>query len=118
MFKATTVSSIEACPQAAGKEVALKIKDSLTKPQVVFAYASCNYDLDGLLKSFTETLPDVPIIGNTSFTGVITPEGFVGGDTFIGAMALEDEALTVGVAALPKKGDARQTGKEVALQAL
>ena len=42
---------------------------------MAFVYASCDYDLDDMLAGIADELPGVPVIGNTSFTGVITPEG-------------------------------------------
>ena len=75
--------------------------------KVLFAYASCACDIPAMLDELTHELPGVPVIGNTSFTGVITPTGFTGGDGFLGAMALDDPAMSVGVAACPKTDPAQ-----------
>ncbi|MDR3312471.1 MAG: FIST C-terminal domain-containing protein, partial [Spirochaetaceae bacterium] len=58
-------------------------------------------------------------LGNTSFTGVITPEGFITGDKgFVGLLALGGADITVGVAGKAKGGSARETGKLAAQEAL
>ena len=87
--------------------------------KVVFAYASCNYDLKELLKGMKSVF-DCPVIGNTSFTGVIVPTGFVGGDYFVGAMALGGKDLEVGVGFAAKKNyqSARDAGQDAAKKAL
>ena len=119
MQVANTGSSTNADSYAAGKEAAAKAKAGLSDVKVVFAYASVANDLGEMLRGIEEELPGVPVIGNTSFTGVIMPEGFVSGDAgFVGILALADEDLEVGVAALPKTDDARTTGQEVALEAV
>ena len=119
MQVANTGSSTNADSYAAGKEAAAKAREGLSDVKVVFAYASVANDLGEMLRGIEEELPGVPVIGNTSFTGVIMPEGFVSGDAgFVGILALADEDLEVGVAALPKTDDARTTGQEVALEAV
>lgn len=119
MLEANTGSSTKAYPYAAGKEAAAKAKEGLSGVKVAFAYASVAYDLSQMLKGIHEELPGIPVIGNTSFTGVITPEGFISGENgFVGILTLADKDLAVGVAALPKTGTARATGEAVAKKAL
>jgi len=119
MLKANTGSSTNVLPYHAGKEAAAQAKQGLQDVKLAFVYASVAYDLDQMLKGVAEELPGVPVIGNTSFTGVITPQGFISGETgFVGILALADDALTVGVAIQAKKGDARATGRAAAEQAL
>ena len=65
------------------------------------------------------TSPGVPVFGNTSFTGIITPEGYIGGDKpFAGILAFADPDLTVGVAAAAKDGDSIAKGRAIAKDAL
>ena len=72
-----------------------------------------------MLNAISAELPGIPLIGNTSFTGVITQDGFVTGDDgFVGIMGIADPDLKVGVAGMPKEGTARETGKKVAQMAL
>jgi hypothetical protein len=118
-MKGNTGSSIAADPKAAGKEAAEKAKSGLSDNKLAFAYSSVAYDQGEMLKGIAEGLPGVPVLGNTSFTGVITPDGFITGEKgFVGIMALGGSDLTVGVAGKPKSGDARATGREAAKEAM
>jgi len=118
-MKGNTGSSVAADPKAAGKEAAQKAKAELSDVKVAFAYSSVAYDQGELLKGVAEGLPGVPVLGNTSFTGVITPEGYVTGEKgFVGIMALGGNDFSVGVAGKPKGDCARSTGREVAKEAM
>lgn len=119
MFKANTGSSINANPKTAGAEAASKAKQGLDSVSMAYVYASCDYDLDALLEGIAEELPEVPVIGNTSFTGVITPEGYVSGeDGFVGIMAVSDPDMTVGIAAVERADCAIAAGEQVAKLAM
>jgi len=118
-MKGNTGSSVAADPKAAGKEAAEKAKSGLSDIKVAFAYSSVAYDQGQLLKGVAEGLPGVPVLGNTSFTGIITPEGFITGEKgFVGILTLGGNDLTVGVSGKPKAGDARATGREAAKEAM
>jgi len=114
MLKAKVASSTLKDAFEAGKAAGGKIAAELSGIKLVYMYSSVVYDQQALLNGVKAALGDVPVIGNTSFTGVITPEGYIGGETFVGLMALADAELTVGVAGLPKSGSARATGRKVA----
>ncbi len=117
MFKAFVGSSV--CPdaKAAGKEAAAAVKAADLK--AAFVYASCDYDIPAVLAGAAEELPGVPLFGNTSFTGVITPEGYIGGEKpFVGILAFADPDLTVGAAAAEKDGCSICKGKEIAEAAM
>lgn len=114
MLKAKVASSTLKDAFEAGKAAGGKIAAELSGIKIVYMYSSVVYDQQALLNGVKAALGDVPVIGNTSFTGVITPEGYIGGETFVGLMALADAELTVGVAGLPKSGSARATGRKVA----
>lgn len=119
MLKGKTGYSTNANASTAGKEAAKMLKDSLENVKVVYAYGSCNYDVDEMVGGIGEVLPGVPVIGNTSFTGVIVNQGFITGeDGFLGLMGLEDEDLVVGVAAVEKRNCAIEDGEEVARKAM
>ena len=119
MLKANTGSSIKANAKEAGMEAAKKAKEGLHAVKMAYAYASCDYDLDAMLAGIAEEMPGVPVIGNTSFTGVIMPEGFVGGeDGFVGMMAMEDEEMSIGIAAVEKTECAIEAGEKVAKLAM
>jgi hypothetical protein len=119
MSKGWTGSSNLADAKAAGKEAAGKLKKGASDLKVVFAYAGIQYDLAQMLKGIGEELPGVPVLGNTSFTGVITPEGFITGDKgFVGLLGLGGSDVTVGVSGKAKGANARETGKQAALEAI
>ena len=87
-------------------------------PAVIFLYTSADYPIDEVLRGAVAAAPGVPIVGNTSFTGVVTPAGFAGGAPgFTGALAAGGEELAVAVAGAPIGDDARATGRAVATRA-
>ena len=123
MMKANTGSSVNSDPRAAGREAAKKAAKGLKDPKIIFAYAASGYyeDLPEVVNGIRETLPGVPIIGSTTWHGVVLPEGFVGGKYFVGAMALADPKLTVGIGAAARNGhaeNARESGRKAALAAM
>ena len=117
-FVATSTAATAA---QAGAEVAGKIKEGIADAKIAMAYGSCDYDSAELLGAIAEALPGVPVVGNTSFTGIITPEGYVGGDTpFVGILALGGEDVVVGTAGAPRDSAEcpRCIGKKLAEQAM
>ena len=117
-FVATSIAPTAA---EAGKEVAGKIKAGIEGAKVAMAYGSCDYDSKELLDAIAAELPGVPVLGNTSFTGIITPEGFVGGDTpFVGILALGGDDVVVGTAGAARDSAecARCIGKNLAKAAM
>lgn len=116
MLKTIVSSSTNQDPKKAGIEAAAKLKE--ITPKIVLAYSSVDYDLSKLIGGIKEELGDVPVLGNTSFTGVITPEGYISGENgFVGLMGLSGD-LTVGVSASPAGDCPREVGKEMALEAM
>jgi len=119
MLQANTGSSVQKSAKAAGLEAASKAAGNLQNIKIAFVYASCAYPIHDVLAGVQEGLPNVPVIGNTSFTGVITPEGFVGGaDGFVGIMAMADADLAVGTATVAKGSSAIEDGKKAAKKAM
>lgn len=103
----------------AGKEAAHQAKAGIEHIKMAFAYASCDYDLDGMLAGIAEEMPGVPVIGNTSFTGVITPSGYISSEAgFAGIMTCGGEDVTVGVAYVAKSAGAFEDGVAVAKKAM
>lgn len=114
-------TSTAASAAEAGKEVAAKIAAGLDGAKVAMAYGSCDYDSTELLAAIAAELGDVPVLGNTSFTGIITPEGYVGGDTpFVGILALGGDDVVIGTAGAARDTDdcPRKIGKKLAEQAM
>lgn len=77
MFKSYIGTSTNSDAISAGKEAAMNVKAADLK--AAFVYASCDYNIPEVLAAIGKELPDIPIFGNTSFTGIITPEGYIGG---------------------------------------
>ncbi|HIU96347.1 MAG TPA: FIST C-terminal domain-containing protein [Candidatus Copromorpha excrementipullorum] len=119
MLTIKTGNSTNANAAAAGREVALQVKEDLDNMKMAFVYSGVQYDQKEFIDAISAELPGVPLIGNTSFTGVMTPDGFISGeDGFAGIMAISDDELSVGVAGMLKEGTARETGHKVAEKAL
>ena len=81
--------------------------------KLVFAYMSCDYKIKDVVRGLKE-IYDCPVIGNTSFTGIIMPEGYIGGDKpFVGIMVLCDPNMVVGVGFADRKAyqSARDAGE-------
>ncbi|MDL2264310.1 FIST C-terminal domain-containing protein [Synergistaceae bacterium OttesenSCG-928-I11] len=118
-MKSRVGSSVKADARAAGIEAASRAKEGLSDIKLALVYASVAYDLPAMLDGVKSELPGVPLVGNTSFTGVVTPEGFASGESgFVGVMLLAGDDLVVGVAGLAKSASARETGKQVAREAM
>ena len=119
MLKANVGSSVLKCAKSAGKEAALAAAAGVEKVGALFVYGSCGYDTAEMMSGVREALPDVPAFGNTSFTGIITPDGFVSSDEgFVGAMALSGSEMKTGAAASERGSDPVETGRMVALEAM
>ncbi|MGN1191412.1 MAG: FIST signal transduction protein [Dorea sp.] len=119
MMKGNTGSSINSNPKMAGAEAAAKAKEGLDSVNMAYVYASCDYDLDAMLAGIAEELPGVPVIGNTSFTGVITPEGYISSpDGFVGILAVSDPDMKVGIAAVERTECPVDAGVQVAKLAM
>ena len=120
MFKANTGTSVQKSAKAAGAEAARQAATGLSGVKFAFVYSSCDYATHDLLAGVQDALPGVPVAGNTSFTGVITPSGYVTGpDGFVGIMALADENLIVGTTTVARgSGTAIEDGKKAAWKAM
>lgn len=118
-MKCTVGSSTIADAKEAGKQAALAAGQGFDDAKLAFVYSSVAYDMGELLAGVGEALPKVKQIGNTSFTGVVTPEGFATSDDgFVGIMLLGGDDIVVGTAGSAKEGSARETGVKVAKAAL
>ena len=120
MFKANTGTSIQKSAKAAGAEAARQAIEGLRNIKFAFVYSSCDYATHDLLAGVQEVLAGVPLAGNTSFTGVITPSGYITGpDGFVGIMAIADEDLVIGTTTVARgSGTAIEDGKKAALKAM
>ena len=111
-MKALTGFSTNKNAYEAGLEAA-KMAGKSKDAKIVFAYMSCDYKIKDVIKGIKE-IYDCPIIGNTSFTGVVMPEGYIGGDKpFVGIMVFADPNMIVGVGFADRKAyqSARDAGE-------
>lgn len=120
MLKTNVGSSTNADAFLSGTEAAQKARVGLDNPKLALLYSSVDYaDQKEVVKGVNAIFPGVPVIGCTSFTGIITNEGYISGEKgFSGVMAFDDTDLTVGVASSKKQNDARETGRIVAKKAM
>ncbi len=119
MFKANVGSSSLASACDAGREAAEAAAKGLEAVKLAYVYCSCAYNVNDVLAGVKKALPGVPCLGNTSFTGVIVPEGFVGGDDgFVGVMAMSDPDMCVGIASAARGSDPFADGIAIAQQAM
>jgi len=82
---------------------------------VAFVFSTVGYDAEKLLAGANRALGIVPIHGGTSFTGIITPEGFKGdGRDVVGVLALASPEVVVGVAGSSIRGNPYQAGERAA----
>ena len=101
----------------AGAETAKKATEGL-KPKAGLLFNSVAYDQKKLMEGI-KSIADYDIVGCTSSAGLITPDGYMIDENGVaGMMTFDDENLTVACYGMPKKKDARETGRQVALKAL
>lgn len=101
----------------AGAETARKASEGL-KPKAGLLFNSVAYDQKKLMEG-TKSVADYDIVGCTSSAGLITPDGYMIDENGVaGMMTFDDENLTVACYGMPKKKNARETGRQVALKAL
>lgn len=106
-------------PYRAGRDAAAQAALDVVEPKVAFVYTSADGDVDAVVRGVADALPGTALIGNTSFTGVITPDGYVGGDAgFAGVLVLGGADLDVAVIGAPRGEDPRLTGADVARRAM
>jgi hypothetical protein len=104
----------------AGKETAEKAKHGLKDSKVGMLFTSVDYNQTEVMKGVKSVVGDTPIVGCTSSGAIIVPDGVITSDHgFAGMLLLDDENMVVGAAGSPlKNGDARETGRMVAMEAL
>ena len=119
MLKSNVAWSTDKDSYNAGKATAHKAVCDLVQTKVAFLYTSVDNDVEKVLQGAKEELGTAPIIGCTSSSGIIVPDGFISSENgFVGILAIGDPNTTVGVAGLKKQKTARETGRLVALEAM
>ncbi len=119
MLKTNVSYSISKNSYDAGKDCAKKAVVDLIETKVAFLFTSVDYNQKEVLEGAKSELGTAPIIGCTSSGGIIVPDGFITSDHgFAGMMAFGDPDLTVGVAGSERGKDPRETGRQVAIEAM
>ena len=119
MLKSNVGWSIDKLNKKAGMEAAQKAMSNLTRAKVAFVYTSVDNNIEEVLEGVKEALGEVPVIGCTSSGGIIVPDGYITSENgFVGVMVLSDSAMSVGVYGSALDGDARETGRKIAQEAM
>ena len=117
MFKAKTSYSTNVDPFEAGKEAAEKaVKGGNIKVGLVFT--NCDMDQTKVLEGIRSVYKNKPLIGCTTSGGLITNEGLITGDSYVGLFTIKDDDMIVGIASCEANGDAREAGKILAREAI
>ena len=119
MLKSNVAWSTDKDSYNAGKATAKKAANDLVQTKVAFLYTSVDNDVKKVLEGVRDELGTAPVIGCTSSAGIIVPDGFISSDNgFVGMLAIGDPDTVVGVAGSKKQKTARETGREVAKEAI
>lgn len=103
----------------AGVETANNALKGIKAPKIGLLFTSIKYNQNEVIKGIKSVSPDLKVIGCTSSGAIMTPDGIISGDNgFAGMMVLEDNELTIGVAACPRGNDPRSTGRRIAKEAM
>ena len=103
----------------AGIELAKMATEGLQNKKIGMLYTSADYNQQEVIDGVKEIVPDLPIVGCTSSGAIIVPDGIITSEHgFAGMLVLDDCDLCVGVASHEAGLDAREIGREVALEAL
>lgn len=103
----------------AGREAARAALIDGEEADLAFLFSTVGYDAQALLGGVQEVLGETPIHGSTSFTGVITPQGFKGGDEdAVAVLTISSPEMQFGVGTGAIGDRAVAAGREAAQQAL
>ena len=119
MLKSNVAWSTEKDSYNAGKNTAKEAVKDLMQTKVAFLYTSADNNVEEVLKGAKEELGTAPIIGCTSNGGILVPDGFISSENgFVGILSIGDPDTVVGVAGSKKEKTARETGRNVAKEAM
>ena len=105
----------------AGLEAAQKAlaKSGQTEANMAFVFSTVGYDPTQLLAGVNEALKNTPVHGGTSFTGVMTPDGFMGGTSdAVAVMTMTTQYIDFGTGYAELGDDPEEAGKFAAEMAL
>ncbi|MFV0249628.1 MAG: FIST signal transduction protein [Bacilli bacterium] len=101
-----------------GEETAKKAIIGLTSPKVALTYTSVKFNQEEVIKGIKSVI-NIPVVGCTSAGAIITNDGIITSENgFSGSLILDDENLSIGVSGMEKQNDARETGRQIALDAI
>ena len=93
------------------------LDDSRIEPSFAFLFYSSDHDDDEVFDTFRGRFPDVPIVGGTSCSGVMTDRGLAG-QASIGALLIEDPDGEYGAASATFGSDPAGAAERALAQAL
>ncbi len=107
-------------PFEAGREAAGKALEALgERPGLAVAFCTVAYDTSRFLDGVRTATGDVPLVGATSFTGVLTPAGYLHGERGAAAvMLVAGSEMAFGVGAAPIGETPEEAGEKAALAAV
>ena len=112
-------SSNEKDARKAGFVAANTAKESGKGADIAFVFSTIGYDPQQLLAGIHESLGEVPVHGGTSFTGIVTPAGFLGGeDDAVGVLTLSSAHLQFGTGFAELGSDPAAAGRTATEMAL
>jgi hypothetical protein len=120
MLKCGVSWSVQTDAYRSGKESADKALSAMgEKACFVLSFCTVDYDESGFMKGVREVLGNVPVMGATSFSGILTPGGFIHSATGAGAvMALSSPDVVFGVGAAEIGQDPRDAGQKAVREAI
>ena len=118
MLKSKVGYSINQDSFLMGMESAKESNKDFSNVKLNFLYTSVNSDIKKVIKGI-QSVSLAPIIGCTSSTGIIVPDGYITSENgFAGILSLNDTNMVVGVACHEAGKDARTIGRKVAIAAV
>ncbi len=118
-MKACVGSTILSNSFDAGADIVKNSTKGLKIPKLGLVFSSEKYNQDEFLKGVNSVETEMKVIGCTSSGAVMTPDGIISGDNgYAGMLVIEDNELTVGVAASNRGTDPRATGRRIAKEAM
>ncbi len=118
MLKSKIGYSINADSYMAGIETAQAATKDMSNAKLGLLYTSAQNDIKKVVAG-VQSATDIPVIGCTSSTGIIVPDGYITSDNgFAGMMTFDDSNMTIGVAYHEAGHNAREIGRKVAIKAV
>ena len=95
------------------------VKSGRPEADIAFVFATVGYDPNELLAGVNEVVPHAFVHGATSFTGIVTPVGFLGGDAdAVGVLMLSSRNIDFGTGYSELGSDPEAAGRLAAEMAV